>query len=669
MKNLFTTIAYQDKLGTAQAEAATGDLSAHSLSSLSLRAPQTVFAELRRKANWTDALFFVYLASCLRQYFWGVEQLTLAWVLTFALTGICCALHIIYREESEHKSSIGFWLIVALPLLLIYLLRAPFPDQDFDVLNYHLVNAARGMRGWPFIDGDFFPTVAVVNPAPNIAGGIFRYVLGYRLGTLINLCALVWAAQVANRFLSPYIKNDWLRNACILFVVSTEYILRLLNDYRVDLLFVPLLLEASYTTIRFGKARRKGYALIHIALLLGVSATFKLSNLAFAIPIGLACAVQLFLHRKQFSLKAALVALVVFIAPIVPFSLFLYAQTGNPLFPFLNKIFKSPYLPVVNATDVMYGPRNFLELVVWPVWAFFTPDRISEMSGIGFPYTGRLSLGFVVCLLCLFYKSTTREIRATSLLTLLGLFAWSALSGNVRYALYLEVMCGIVMLSLFSTLYKTAKETGRQRTREMVLFVLLFGGLLVVQFAGSYFLGIFQDKTLFNKTIQPTVFEEPKSYLAETPQLLRDHNALKYLSPQEQEMFARVDVWINSYYTTNGVEVALRPEIPMLSVCDYMNTLDYLRKEEAKQLFAAKLARVEGKRMYSLSPVRKDFLDLSLYFITRAGLGIGEMTTVDVPFYSPNIRRRMVLIEVLPTGQGKDKNAVPALVEKYGEQE
>ncbi len=630
---------------------------------------RSIAVTLRQQINFTDALLFVYLVSLIRQYFWAFDN-GLAWALTLGCSLLLCGLHIAFREESPRPQlTFHFWLLVALPLLFLFALRVPFPDQDFDVLNYHLVNAARAMRGWPFISGDFFPTVAAVNPAPNIAGGVFRYLLGYRLGTVINLFALVWAASIANRFLASYIKNNWLRSACVLFVISTEYILRLINDYRVDLLSLPLLLEATYLTIRFKEARRKSYTLIHIALFLGISAAFKLSNLAFVIPLALACIVQIFLHRSQLSFKAALVALVALIAPLVPYSLFMYRQTGNPLFPFFNKIFKSPYLPAVNPTDTMYGPQNFLELVFWPVWAFFTPDRISEMSGIGVPYTGRLSLGFIVCLLCLVYKSTTKEVRLTGALALCGLFMWSALSGNVRYALYLEIMCGIVILSLFSTLYRTAREAGKQRSREMVLFVLLFGGLLLVQALGSYALVIRHSNTLYDKVTQPTVFTEPQDYVAEATHLLRDRSALKYLSPQEKELFARVEVWINSHYTTNGVEVSLNPEIPILSVCDYMNTLDYLRQEEGRQLFAARLAQVRGKRMYSLTPAREDFLDLSLYFITRAGLTIGEITPVNLPYYSYSIRRRMVLVEVLPEGQGKGKDEVPALVKKFGEAE
>jgi hypothetical protein len=629
---------------------------------------RSIAVTLRSQIDFTDAILFTYLAAVIRQYFWAVDNVP-AWTLTIAAALVLSGLHVSRRAQNSRPFSKQFWLIVALPLFFFFALRVPFPDQDFDVLNYHLVNASRAMSGWPFIAGDFFPTVAAVNPAPNVAGGLFRFVLGYRLGTIINLGALLWAGLIVNRFLSPYIKNQWMRAAGVLFAISTEYILRLLNDYRVDLLSVPLLLEATYLAIRFADVRRKSYTIIHIALFLGLSAGFKLSNLAFVIPIGILVLVQIFRHRSQVGFKAPIAAFVALAAPLVPFAYFMYRETGNPLFPFFNKIFKSPYLPAINPTDVMYGPRTFIELIVWPVWAFFTPDRISEMSGIGVPYTGRLSLGFVVCILCLFSKAMSKELRLISILTIAGCLTWAGLSGNVRYALYLEILSGVVILGVFSTLYKTARETGKQRSRELVLFVLLFGGLLLAQTAGAYGIAYWRGQALFDVPTQHSVFQQPRLYLAESKNLLRDRTATQYLPVRDRQLFDKVDVWINSYYTTNGVEVSLRPGIPMLSVCDYMNSLDYLRKHEARQLFASKLEQVRGKRMYSVSPSRSDFLELSLYFITRAGLTVGEVTPVDLPYYSSNMHRQMLLIEVLPADQGKGKDQVDALVEQFGAKE
>src|SRR6185503_10676178 len=75
---------------------------------------------------------------------------------------------------------------------------------------------------------------------------------GYRLGTIINWLVLVWAAQVADKLLRPFVKRVWLRSACVLIVFLAEHLLFEISTYMVDLLTLPLLLEATYLTLTVG---------------------------------------------------------------------------------------------------------------------------------------------------------------------------------------------------------------------------------------------------------------------------------------------------------------------------------------------------------------------------------------------------------------------------------
>ncbi len=101
-------------------------------------------------------------------------------------------------------------LIVVTPLLVFFFLRAPFPSLDFDNLNYHLVNTERALRGWPMIKGDFFPGTLLVNPAPDMAFGVLRAIVGHRLAPILNVAALIWSAQILNEILAPLIvRKTW----------------------------------------------------------------------------------------------------------------------------------------------------------------------------------------------------------------------------------------------------------------------------------------------------------------------------------------------------------------------------------------------------------------------------------------------------------------------------
>jgi hypothetical protein len=61
---------------------------------------------------------------------------------------------------------------------------------------------------------------------------------------------LIWAAQIADKILRPFIGRAWLRSACVLLCVLTENLLFELSTYMVDLLTLPLLLQATLLTLR-----------------------------------------------------------------------------------------------------------------------------------------------------------------------------------------------------------------------------------------------------------------------------------------------------------------------------------------------------------------------------------------------------------------------------------
>jgi hypothetical protein len=124
-------------------------------------------------------------------------------------------------------------------------------------------------------------------------------------------------------------------------------------------------------------------------------------------------------------------------------------------------------------------------------------------------------------------------------------------------------------------------------------------------------------------------------------------------------------VWINSYDTTSGPETLIKNDVPMLSVCGFLNLFDYMKSTGAQERLAADLASLHGKRMFSLvNPVH---LEESLKSINRAGLTTGKITPVKVPFYSARTKLRMMLVEVLPTRPAAN-NSDPVRADSTGRQ-
>ncbi|MCU1268438.1 MAG: hypothetical protein JWM21_4756 [Acidobacteria bacterium] len=615
------------------------------------------------KLKLSDLVLLVYVAAVTREFLWVVSNQTAAWVLTALISFAILTVHALCREEfvgpDDHSGLFGKVTIIicALPLVIIFLLRLPFPDHNYDVLNYHLVYMERALRGWPLIPGDFFPAVVQFNPAADIATGICKYTLGFRLGHLINLGAVLWTASIAERFLRDAIQSYLLRRLAALVVVSTELILILQSIYLVDLLALPLLAEATLLAINFPSVRRKHYTLIHIGLLLGISLAFKLSNLAFIIPIGAVAIYQAYVCRKELGLPLPWVGMAAaFIAPAAPFFIFMFRATGNPVFPLLNSLFRSPLSPNI-LPDSGLGPASILQTLLWPFWVFLYPERGSEFLGGDNPYTGRITLAVIFAVVAVLTPQLDKQLRLLGLVAFVSIILWSASSGNLRYGIFAEVLGGILIIAVLAALYRTAGPAPR---RKLAILVSSFAVLLAVQVLRSYQETLTLSRLSYGDKIQPTIFQDRRVY-AEFGNIFRDRNAPRFLSSEERQTLAGIEVWVNSYPTTVGLMASLKPQIPILTVTLYQPTpgsYDPLSTDAARARFAMAQSAVTGKRLYSL--VYEEHLKEALAYLNRVGLKPARIDAWQMPYYSMNEHLSMKLIE-LRKAEPNDARNVPAV--------
>ena len=280
---------------------------------------------LFRRLELGDLLIFLYAAAFIRQYLWIVNNNAAAWVLTVLLAIVFSYFYVSTKQLAAPRSHVSFWLIVGVPLLIAYALRAAFPDYSYDVWSYHILQSDRALHSGLYGPGDYFPTALPFNPISDMVMGLSRLAFGYRIGTIINLFVLLWTAQIAERILSSFIKRHWLRYVAVLLILLTENVLFEISSYMVDLLTIPLVLQATFLALNFEKAPRRAMALVHIALLAGASVAFKLTNLAVAIPLLAFCVAQMAFGAQRFPPKQMIrlswQMLVAFVAPILPFTI------------------------------------------------------------------------------------------------------------------------------------------------------------------------------------------------------------------------------------------------------------------------------------------------------------------------------------------------------------
>jgi hypothetical protein len=586
----------------------------------------------RAHLEFGDLLIFLYALVIVRQYFWIVQNNPLAWVLSLLMTAVFWGLYLKTKPFPATRYGRAFWLIVVLPLLFVYLLRWPFPDLSFDVLNYRLLHAERSLRGPLFLAGDFFPTPAPYNPAPDTLTGLFRFALGYRLGTIVNLLALFWAAQIVEKLLRSFVTRAWLRAFCVLLCLVAEHLLFEVNTYMVDLLAVPLLLQATWLALKTETAENLSHDLFQIALLLGGSIAIKLTNAAAAAPIVLLCVYQVFAlkaHRspKRF-LRTIAVSLVAFVAPLLPFSIYLWRLTGNPIFPLANTFFKSPYWHTSGGWDMRWGPFGIWETVAWPLLITLEPARHSELA----VYSGRLTVGFIVGLAGLTLVWRQPQIRKVCGLFLVGCLLWSvAALGYSRYGLYLELLAGVTVVSVISALWNAGP---RARLYWPAVVAILFGLIFVGQGvrACSYVLD-------YEWSMRPTAISNWAAYRYESRFVFRDRSLSDFLSADDRALFRKVPAWIESGIKSTGFEVLLDNKTPIMSV----NHAEYFSTDGARSRFVQQEKDLNEPILSLCFP---DDLTRAKQLIKERGLEPGRLTPVEIPFFSQRNRIGMILIEV-----------------------
>lgn len=583
---------------------------------------------LATRVELGDALLYLYIAVFVRQYLWILHNNLLGWILTVPLAAICWYGYISSKKFPVERYGRSFWLLVALPLFGIYALRAAFPDHSFDVLSYHLLHGERSIRGTLFIPGDFFPTPAPFNPAPDTLTAISRALLGYRLGTVINWLALVWAAQVTDKLLRPFMKRAWLRSACVLVVFLAEHLLFEVSTYMVDLLTLPLLLDATYLTLRADKETNDRTNIYHVAFLLGISTAFKITNLTVALPLLLLWTFKIWKrHAAVKQMKTGALALLAFVLPLLPFAVYIYRVTGNPLFPIGNVLFKSPYWPTHGGWDNRWGPIGIWQTIVWPFSVVFYPERYSELA----VYSGRLSIGVVAAVLGVIFAGKNTYLRQLCFILFASSLLWSvAALGYSRYGLYDEVFAGLTALAVTTVLLKDGARTAWKR---IPAFAFLLALMVQATLACDYVLRHeWGGRTTF--------IANPSPYLQEARMFLRDRSLPQFLPPEQRNALAAVPVWVETSVKSSGIEVLLNPKLPMISI----NHPEYFFTRESRRQFIGTVEHLNSPVMFSLCIAEE--LESAKQSVTLRGLEVGSVTPLDIPFFSNQDRVGMMLIEI-----------------------
>lgn len=273
-----------------------------------------------------------------------------------------------------------FWTMI----VLLCVLSIGFADKNYDTYSYHVY-----LQENPFTDKiyeDFFPgrtLTSFVYPLADRVFYLFRSIFGYRLGTLPSYLVLIpmfYGVKKLLHFLAPAMDQKFLSVISIV-PLCTFIILQQTGTYYIDNFSIVFLLEFTYIVIADGENLLGNRAeLYFIALIAGIATCIKFTNAIFLIGL----IIYLFIKniRKICALKwfDYFFVVLLFIMPLLPYGIDAIRQTGSPVFPYYNSIFKSAYFAEDNWLDLRFGPHNLWQFIVWPIYILFHPDKAYDLK-------------------------------------------------------------------------------------------------------------------------------------------------------------------------------------------------------------------------------------------------------------------------------------------------
>jgi hypothetical protein len=281
--------------------------------------------------------------------------------------------------SESRKEALGLALLLF--LLMAHWLIALKPEVSDDGLSMHLAlpMAVAHDHRWAF---DFQQNSWSLMPVGG--DGIFTaaYLLGGETAArLTNFGLLVLMTAMVIRVSRQWLPPGRAFVAGALFA-STPLVQLVTGSLFVENVWAAMILGASLAIVRFEK--EGDAAEIRIAgALFGAALAVKLIAAIYLAP---AAVIAIWIAVRRRAVGALLSAALLFAILAVPPYLYAFVKSGNPVFPFLNNIFRSPYFDATKS----FTDRRFVAPMSWHTFydSTFRSGRFFEGQGggAGFQY-------------------------------------------------------------------------------------------------------------------------------------------------------------------------------------------------------------------------------------------------------------------------------------------
>lgn len=530
-------------------------------------------------------------------------------------------LFLLKRYVKVKKCYVSSLMIVIGILVMVFgVFKCIIPDLSADVMNYHLYIQNPGFRH-NFIDNLCPGNFTMYNfRLTDRLFYLFRLLFGYRAGTILNSVFIVLiyfqvtrmlrtlsggkfqVIRKHNRFLNIVIRED-------IIAIGVTFILDLLmqsGTYMVELVSVSVALELMNCLWK----RATKINAIGFCVLAGFLLCLKMTNIVYIFPMLILMIIKI---RNKITLKLFGICFLVGCIPCSIYIIYNFCETGSPLFPWYNEIFKSPFYPPQNFKDGRWGPDTWYELILWPVYTVFFPNhRQSEIPNMfSIAYLGILvaMLGGVIRF---WWQRRLTKNNITLWLILSSFYLWAFTTGHTRYYIFGFIIGGILMVEFwFSLIVRYRKKLISFLATGMICLMLCqpIGG--VVKVAMGYEWSWRNSIDLFKSDIA----------MKNVQYFLNDHNDDFQVKSMEIDAFV-----LNSSF--GSAASLVNPDVPIYSnyYLSYMSEPEMQRQaKKIDQLFATK------ENIYDIIFSRGDINEY-IERLNASGMYIESVKAIDIPF-------------------------------------
>lgn len=360
--------------------------------------------------------------------------------------------------------------------------RSVIPDGATDTGNYHLLVQNPGFTNY-FIKG--------------FAGGnfqvwgfrlsdrlffIFRKLFGFRMGTSLNIIILIISYYELCQIMYSLKGEDHEDNYLIDTVIQIIALLAIIQHkntidiglYYVDVTAFPIGLEVLRLIMKATREKPSQIQIIYFAFLNGIWFAMKMTNVVYVAPAIIIYIVVC--GFKYIKVGTYIKSLVAGICPWTSYLIYNYYCTGNPVFPYFNKLFKSPYFMASDWKDTRWGGETTIQKIFWPVCGAFDPTfRQSEVFTPGtLLYKFGIISVILILIIILFNKNKKALVNRYHPELMIFFIACSILWGfSTGYERYFQFGYTITSIFAFEVILSIADRVRHKNIISGLIYILI----------------------------------------------------------------------------------------------------------------------------------------------------------------------------------------------------